>query len=86
MKNQSVSVNQANFVSVALGHASFHRDDSLWVAEVPGLPGVLASGASLNACLSELREVVGGWVEVRKRHGLPIPSLKFGSLSVSAAT
>ncbi|MGE5154068.1 MAG: type II toxin-antitoxin system HicB family antitoxin [Bdellovibrio bacteriovorus] len=43
--------------------------------EVPGLPGVWASGATLEACRQELKETVEGWILLSVKRSLPIPKL-----------
>jgi len=46
-----------------------------YVAEVRGLPGVVASGRTLESCRTDLQEVVEEWVLVRVARGLAVPPL-----------
>ena len=39
------------------------------------MPGVIATGKTLEACRTELEEVVEEWVLVRVARGLSVPSL-----------
>lgn len=72
-----------NYIDLAIGQATAHQVDDLWQAEVPALLGVLAIGSSLNECLSDLKEVIEGWVEVRQQRNQSIPALKFNSSLVA---
>ena len=49
--------------------------DTPYYGEVPDLPGVWASGATLEACRRELKDVVEGWLLVSVKKPLPIPPL-----------
>ena len=49
--------------------------DTPYYGEVPDLPGVWASGATLEACRRELKDVVEGWLLVSVKKSLPIPPL-----------
>lgn len=62
-------------IQEALGRACYEliEDEEPYYGEVPDLPGVWATGRSLEECLENLREVVEGWVMVRLHKGLPIP-------------
>jgi predicted RNase H-like HicB family nuclease len=39
------------------------------------LPGVWATGQSLEECRNHLREVIEGWILVRWQKGLSVPAL-----------
>ena len=43
--------------------------------EIPDLPGVWASAASLEGCRRELKDTVEGWILLSVKRSLPIPSL-----------
>ena len=43
--------------------------------EVPDLPGVRASGETLEMCRRELKDVIEGWLLVSVKQSLPIPPL-----------
>ena len=48
-------------------------DDGTFYGEIPGLDGVYANAATLEACRDELREVLEEWLLLRVSRGLPIP-------------
>jgi hypothetical protein len=45
---------------------------------VTGLPGVIATGKTLEACRDQLVEVIEEWLLVRVSQGLRIPRLSTG--------
>ncbi|MFZ0790089.1 MAG: type II toxin-antitoxin system HicB family antitoxin [Chromatiaceae bacterium] len=49
--------------------------------EVPELPGVWASGTTLEACRQALKETVEGWILLSVKRSLPIPRL--GDLEIA---
>ncbi len=64
------------YVEAALRHGKYEiLEDGSYYGEVPSLRGVLATGRTLEACRTELAEVVEEWVLVRVAKGLAIPSL-----------
>ena len=64
------------YISRALDRAVFDQlDDGSFVAEVPGLQGVLATGAVLEACRAELADVIEGWVLFRVANGMAVPAI-----------
>ena len=64
------------YVQEALGRAEYEKlEDGTYVAEVPGLQGVLGTGETLEACRADLAEVVEEWVLVRVARGLSVPPL-----------
>ncbi|MBU2461661.1 type II toxin-antitoxin system HicB family antitoxin [bacterium] len=46
-----------------------------YYGEVPELKGVWAQGRTLEECRENLSEVIDGWILVRLKKGLDIPSL-----------
>ena len=54
--------------------------ESSYYGEVPGLPGVWASGRTLEGCRRELKEVVEGWILVSVRRSIGLPRL--GSVEI----
>jgi predicted RNase H-like HicB family nuclease len=64
------------YIEAALGRAKYEiiRDDEPYYGEVHGLRGVWATGRTLEACRKNLSEVIEGWIIVRIKKGLPIPS------------
>jgi predicted RNase H-like HicB family nuclease len=64
------------YVEQALKGAAYEKlEDGTYVAEVEGLRGVLGAGTSLEACRTNLAEVVEEWVLVRVSRGLAVPTL-----------
>ena len=64
------------YIDRALRRATYDRlEDGTFVAEVPGLQGVLACGETLESCRDELAEVVEGWVLFRVANGMDVPEL-----------
>ncbi len=61
----------------ALLHARYEiiEDDEPYYGEVPGLAGVYATGRSFEACRENLREVIEGWILVRREHNLAVESI-----------
>ena len=54
------------YVAYALARAQYRLlDDGTFAATVRGLRGVIATGATLEACRSDLTEVIEEWVLVR---------------------
>ena len=51
-------------------------EDSVFVADVPELPGCIAHGESQEAALSNVREAVDLWLDTAKECGDPIPEPK----------
>ena len=54
-------------------------EDGSYFGEIPGLRGVWAEARTLEACRSELKEVLEGWLllNVRNRKAVPGLPLKF---------
>jgi predicted RNase H-like HicB family nuclease len=64
------------YLEQALARAKYASlDDGSYCATVPGLRGVVAIGAGVEACRRELAEVVEAWVLVRVAGGLRIRTL-----------
>jgi predicted RNase H-like HicB family nuclease len=65
------------YIEEALNRAGYELidDEEPYYGEVPDLPGVWASGKTLEQCRKKLREVIEGWIVVRLQRGLPIPAL-----------
>ena len=61
-------------------------DDRTFAATVHGLRGVIATGATLEACRSDLAEVIEEWVLVRVARGLAIPALDGATIRVRRAS
>jgi len=46
-----------------------------YYGEIPELKGVWAQGGTLEECRKNLSEVIDGWIFIRLKKGLDIPSL-----------
>jgi len=63
------------YINAALAHAQYEliKDGEPYYGEIPELPGVWATGKTLEECRKNLAEVVDGWIIVRLRKGLSVP-------------
>lgn len=75
------------YIQEALKRARYEliEDEEPYYGEVPELPGVWATGRSLEECRENLREVIEGWLMVRLQKGLPIPTLGGNRLTLVEA-
>ena len=75
----------AEYITAALSKANYKiLDHSEYVATVPGLQGVWATGKTIEGARTELVEVIEGWIALRLRLGLPIPSMDNQAIEASA--
>ncbi|MCG8556696.1 MAG: type II toxin-antitoxin system HicB family antitoxin [Proteobacteria bacterium] len=75
------------YLDEALRRATYDKlEDGTFVSEVPDLQGVLAHGATLEACREQLAEVIEEWILVRVARGLAIPPLAGIEISVKKAS
>jgi len=73
-----------SYIDRALHRATYDRlKDGTFAGEVPGLQGVLARAATLEACREQLSEVIEEWVLVRVSRGLPIPAIDGITIAVT---
>ena len=66
------------YIDEALHRARYELiedDETPYYGEILELPGVWASGRTLEACRRELKEVIEGWILVSVRRSLDIPRL-----------
>ena len=65
------------YIEAALSRARYEiiEDEEPYYGEVPELEGVWATGKTLEECRRNLAEVIDGWLVVRLRKGLSIPSI-----------
>ena len=65
------------YIEAALERARYEiiEDEEPYYGEVSGLDGAWATGKTLEECRHNLAEVIDGWIVVRLRKGLPIPSI-----------
>ena len=52
------------------------KEDSVYIAEIPELPGCMAHGASQEEALGHANEAIQLWIETAKEFGDPIPEPK----------
>jgi len=64
------------YIEAALSHARYEiiDDEEPYYGEIPELVGVWATGKTLEECRKNLAEVVDGWIVVRSKKGLALPS------------
>ena len=78
----------AEYIDEALRRARYELiedDETPYYGEVPELPGVWASGRTLEGCRRELKEVVEGWLLVSVRLSLDLPRLGGAEIKEIAA-
>jgi predicted RNase H-like HicB family nuclease len=76
-----------NYVAAALRRARYRTvDGGLFCATVPGLRGVIATASTVEACRTELAEVIEAWILVRVARGLSIPALGRTTVQVKRAS
>jgi predicted RNase H-like HicB family nuclease len=65
------------YIAAALAKAYYEiiEDEEPYYGEIPELPGVWASGKTLEECRHNLKEVIEGWIIVRLKKGLSIPPI-----------
>jgi predicted RNase H-like HicB family nuclease len=65
------------YIAAALASARLEEieDEEPWYGEIPGLRGVWATGRTEDECRARLAEALDGWLLVRLRRGLSIPSI-----------
>lgn len=77
----------SQYVAKALERADYRLvDDGSFAATVRGLRGVIATGATLEACRSNLAEVIEEWILVRVAQGLAVPPLGRAVVKVRRAS
>lgn len=65
------------YISKALEKSYYKQlEDNSWFGEIEGFQGVWANANNIEVCRKELIEVLEGWIIVRLRKNLKIPSLK----------
>ena len=52
------------------------KDDEVFVAEVPELPGCAAHGDTPDAALANCHEAINLWLDTAKEFGRPVPEPK----------
>lgn len=57
-------------------------EDGFIVAECPALRGCVSQGKTREEALANIREAIQGMIEVRRKHGLPIPEETIAEVEV----
>ena len=66
------------YIDEALRRARYELiedEETPYYGEVPELPGVWASGRTLEGCRRDLKEVIEGWILVSVKRSLDLPRL-----------
>lgn len=65
------------YIQSALERAKYEiiNDEEPYYGEIPELKGVWATGTTLEECRKKLAEVIEGWIIIRLKKGLPIPTI-----------
>jgi predicted RNase H-like HicB family nuclease len=75
------------YIDRALHKARYSAiDGGAYAATVTGLRGVVATGATLEACRENLAEVIEEWVLVRVAKGLSVPAIGGVTVHVKKAS
>ena len=53
-------------------HMAWSKDDKLFVAEAPELPGCMAHGKTRAAAVRNMKDAIVFWLQVAKEEGLEI--------------
>ncbi len=55
-------------------HLEYDSEYGGYVASVPSLPGCMSQGKSKEEALENIEDAIGGYLEVLKETGQPVPS------------
>jgi len=67
-----------DYINAAIANARYEAIDngnSVYV-EIPGFPGVWASGPSREEATAELKKVLQGWIELQTERDQPLPAIQ----------
>ena len=72
------------YLEAAMRHAHYEilTDDRTYYGEIPECQGVYANARTLEACRSELAEVLEDWLFFRVYKNLPLPKIDGVELSM----
>jgi predicted RNase H-like HicB family nuclease len=74
----------SEYIEAALNIAVYESlEDRSYMATVPGLRGVIATGKTVEDCRKDLIEVIEEWITIRLQRGLSIPPIDGHSIGVS---
>jgi predicted RNase H-like HicB family nuclease len=64
-----------NFIDAAMSRARYEwlNEDDGYYGRIPELPGVWATGDTVDECAMELREVLEDWIALGAKFGHPLP-------------
>ena len=81
----ALELSSAMYIDATIGIATYKvlDDDNSYYAEISGLQGVWAYADTIEECREELREVVGGWIELGIVLGHPTPSASIRNQATS---
>ncbi len=70
------------YIEEALKKAKYEiiEDEESYYGEVSELPGVWATGKTLEECRENLKQTIEGWIIISIKKGLPLP--KIGDLEI----
>ncbi len=58
-------------------------EDGYYVVECPSLPGCLSQGTTTEEAMANIREAIKGILDLRRRKGLPLPSLEISEVEIA---
>jgi predicted RNase H-like HicB family nuclease len=74
----------SEYIQAALKQAKYQiLDNGSYMATVERLPGVIATGKTIEECREDLIEVIEEWVTIRLQRGLDIPSVDGLTIGIS---
>jgi predicted RNase H-like HicB family nuclease len=66
----------SEYIQSALQRSAYKQlEDHTWFAEIPGFEGVWANAATVEACRSELADVLEEWLLLKIHDHDPLPAL-----------
>ena len=74
----------AEYIAAALRRAKYDAlENGSFMATVEGLPGVIATGKTIEERREDLIEVIEEWITIRLQRGLNIPAIDGCTIGVS---
>jgi predicted RNase H-like HicB family nuclease len=73
-------INEYIQAALELAHYEIIEDEEPFYGEIAALPGVWATGRSLEECRRNLAETIEGWILVRNQQQLEIPTISGHSI------
>jgi predicted RNase H-like HicB family nuclease len=58
-------------------------EDGYYVVECPSLPGCVSQGKTYEEALANIREAIGGILDLRRRKGLPVPAVEVSEVEIA---